>query len=221
MERNSQPIVSIVVPLYNQERYLGACLRSILDQTYQNIEVIIVNDGSTDDSLSIARNWADKDSRIKLVDKPNQGVTLARRDGYLNATGDYLAFVDSDDIIHPKMLEVLHNLINSGDYDFSMVHGVMVEDKGLGYNHADDIKPIEEYLNSLNVELTQGQYDALVSFTYNLGLGKLKGSTLLKCVKAKQFKAASEQLAKWIYVNNKVSRGLINRRDKEKELFLS
>lgn len=85
----------------------------------------------------------------------------------------------------------------------------------------DDIKPIEEYLNSLNVELTQGQYDALVSFTYNLGLGKLKSSTLLKCVKAKQFKAAAEQFAKWIYVNNKVSKGLINRRDKEKDLFLS
>lgn len=85
----------------------------------------------------------------------------------------------------------------------------------------EDIKPIEEYLNSLDVELTQGQYDALVSFIYNLGLGRLKSSTLLKCVKAKQFKAASEQFGKWIYVNKKVSRGLIARRNKEKDLFLS
>lgn len=85
----------------------------------------------------------------------------------------------------------------------------------------DDIKPIEEYLNSLNIKLTQGQYDALVSFAYNIGLGRFKNSTMLRCVKAKQFKAASEQLAKWIYVNNKVSKGLINRRDKEKDLFLS
>lgn len=85
----------------------------------------------------------------------------------------------------------------------------------------DDIKPIETYLNSLGVTLTQGQFDALVSFTFNLGLERLKHSTLLKCVKAKQFKAASEQFAKWIYANNKISKGLINRRDKEKDLFLS
>lgn len=128
MERNSQPIVSIVVPLYNQERYLGVCLRSILGQTYQNIEVIIVNDGSTDDSLSIARNWTDKDSRIKLVDKPNQGVTLARRDGCLNATGDYLAFVDSDDLLPSHAIEILvENII---EHDVDVVLGSAIRKLG-------------------------------------------------------------------------------------------
>lgn len=107
MEQSKQPLVSIVVPLYNQERYLGACLRSITGQTYRSIEVVVVNDGSTDDSLNIAKNWAGRDSRIKIIDKPNEGVTLARRDGYLNATGEYLAFVDSDDLLPPRAMEIL------------------------------------------------------------------------------------------------------------------
>ena len=107
MGDNRSQTISVIVPLYNQERYLDACLRSITNQTYNNLDIIVVNDGSTDDSLAIAEKWAEKDHRIKVIDKPNEGVTMARRDGYLNASGEYIAFVDSDDWIKPTMFELL------------------------------------------------------------------------------------------------------------------
>lgn len=113
----SRPVISIVVPLYNQERYLDACVKSILKQTYSQLEVIIVNDGSTDQSLAIARRWEQLDSRIRIVDKPNEGVTMARRDGYLQATGDYLAFVDSDDLLPPQAMQVMMDLALEHDVD--------------------------------------------------------------------------------------------------------
>lgn len=136
-------MISVIVPIYNVERYLAACVDSILNSTYQNLEVILIDDGSPDGCGMICDTYAAQDGRVRVIHQKNQGVSAARNAGLKAACGEYIAFVDSDDIIHPKMLEVLHNLINSGDYDFSMVHGVMVEDKGLGYNHADDIKPID------------------------------------------------------------------------------
>lgn len=101
-ERTKTPMVSIVVPLFNQERWLNACLRSICEQTYQNLEVFVINDGSTDNSPAVANKWAEKDCRIRVVDKPNEGVTKARRDGMRLASGEYVAFVDSDDLL-PKL----------------------------------------------------------------------------------------------------------------------
>lgn len=85
----------------------------------------------------------------------------------------------------------------------------------------EDIKPIEKMLNSRQLDLNQNQYDALVSFIFNIGETKFLGSTLYKCLKNKQFKTAGEQFSKWVYANGKISKGLVNRRAKEKELFLS
>lgn len=99
--------VSVLVPLYNQERYIDACLKSICTQSYQNLEIIVVNDGSTDKSPDMAKEWAARDSRIKVVDKQNEGLTFARRDGYRVATGDFVAFVDSDDMLMPGAIEIL------------------------------------------------------------------------------------------------------------------
>lgn len=114
---NHSHTISIIVPLYNQERYLDACLRSITNQTYKNLEVIVVNDGSTDNSLSIANKWAEKDSRVKVLNKENEGVTMARRDGYLNATGEFMAFVDSDDLLPRRALEIMANHIVQHNVD--------------------------------------------------------------------------------------------------------
>ncbi len=117
MGDNRSQTISVIVPLYNQERYLDACLRSITNQTYNNLDIIVVNDGSTDDSLAIAEKWAEKDHRIKVINKPNEGVTMARRDGYLNASGEYIAFVDSDDLLPRRALETMHKHIVEHNVD--------------------------------------------------------------------------------------------------------
>ena len=107
MKQTSQPLVSILVPLYNQERYLKACIRSMCRQTYKNLEIIIVNDGSTDSSPQMAKDWAEQDHRVKVIDKQNEGLAFARRDGYLAASGEYIVFLDSDDMLTPKAIDVM------------------------------------------------------------------------------------------------------------------
>ncbi len=104
---DNQPLVSILIPLYNQERYFEKCIRSVCNQTYKNLEIIVVNDGSTDGSPNILSKWTSKDKRIKVVNKQNQGLPMARRDGYLNATGEYVCFLDSDDQLVSNGIEVM------------------------------------------------------------------------------------------------------------------
>ena len=125
---NNQPKVSIIVPLFNQERYFEACIRSICEQTYKNIEIIIVNDGSSDNSPSIARKFAQKDNRILVFDKQNEGTAFARRDGYLKATGEYLAFVDNDDLLPKNAIKSL--LFHMLDKNVDLVLGSVIKKLG-------------------------------------------------------------------------------------------
>ncbi len=111
------PLVSIIVPLYNQERYLDACLHSIGRQSYKNLEVIVVNDGSTDNSSSMAKEWSKKDQRIRVVDKCNEGATKARLYGFGLANGDYVAFVDSDDLLPEDSISILANEMKEKNVD--------------------------------------------------------------------------------------------------------
>ena len=102
-----QPLVSIIVPVYNAARTLSACVKSICDQVYRNIEVILVNDGSRDDSLAICRALASMDDRIRIIDKPNSGVSSSRNAGIESARGKYLQFVDSDDLLDKNATQLL------------------------------------------------------------------------------------------------------------------
>jgi glycosyltransferase involved in cell wall biosynthesis len=100
-------LISIIVPIYNAEKYLADCVESILSQTYENLEVILINDGSTDNSLKICNYYKSVDNRIVLIDKPNEGVSSARNHGIEIAKGEYIGFVDSDDFIKTNMYEFL------------------------------------------------------------------------------------------------------------------
>ena len=100
-----KPEISIIVPIYNVEGYLERCLNSLLEQTFHNIEIIAVNDGSTDSSLSILRKYAQKDWRIKVIDQPNAGVSAARNVGIKVADGNFIGFVDPDDWVDKEMYE--------------------------------------------------------------------------------------------------------------------
>lgn len=100
-------MISVIVPVYNVERYLEECLNSIQNQTYNNIEVILVNDGSTDNSAVICEKYCEQNNRFKLINQENQGQSAARNKGVEASTGEYIAFVDSDDIIQRNYLEKL------------------------------------------------------------------------------------------------------------------
>ncbi len=115
--------VSIIVPVYNQEKYLGQCIESIVRQTYSNFECILVDDGSTDNSPRICDEFAKKDSRIKVIHKANQGVSSARKDGYELATSEYICFVDSDDFLADDFVKVMiEKMIETGSDVCSCSH---------------------------------------------------------------------------------------------------
>lgn len=109
---NKQELVSIVVPVYNVEDYLGYCVESLVNQSYQNIEIILVNDGSTDNSRERAQSWVDRDKRVKLFDKPNGGLSDARNFGVEKASADWIVFCDSDDYYDSIAIDYLMGLQN-------------------------------------------------------------------------------------------------------------
>lgn len=101
-------LVSIIVPVYNTEKYLQECVESICKQSYKNLEIIIINDGSTDSSGKICDEFARKDSRIQVIHKKNEGVSVARNIGLEIAQGQYIGFIDSDDLCEPRLYEKLY-----------------------------------------------------------------------------------------------------------------
>lgn len=111
--------VSIIIPIYNSDKYLKKCLDSILNQTYKNIEIILVNDGSTDNSLNICKEYKEKDNRIKIINNTNHGVSYSRNCGIKIANGDYIVFVDSDDTVDENYINFLM-LANKND-NFDLV----------------------------------------------------------------------------------------------------
>lgn len=101
----SEVLVSVVLPIYNVEKYLDRCVNSIINQTYKNLEIILVDDGSPDNCPTMCEEWKKRDERIKAVHKPNAGLGMARNTGIENATGDYICFIDSDDFIDADTIE--------------------------------------------------------------------------------------------------------------------
>lgn len=121
-------MISVIVPAYNVEDYIEATIRSILNSTYGDFELIIVDDGSTDRTAELCDGWALSDKRISVIHQVNTGVAGARNKGLYASRGDFITFVDSDDVIHPAMLDVLIGAISIGDYDMSMVLNKRVEE---------------------------------------------------------------------------------------------
>lgn len=115
-----RPIVSVVVPIYNVEKYLRKCIESLLNQTLCEIEIILVNDGSTDQCGAICHGYAEMDKRIQVIDKNNGGISSARNVGLAAAKGEYVSFVDSDDWIDSEMLETLVNSAKAKQADITI-----------------------------------------------------------------------------------------------------
>ena len=121
-------LISVIVPVYNTEKYIEKCVMSILNQTYKNLEIILIDDGSTDNSPQICDSLAEKDNRITVIHQPNGGVSSARNIGLDNTHGDYITFVDSDDYIAPNMIEFLSE--NIGDTNIAMCGYTSVDENG-------------------------------------------------------------------------------------------
>lgn len=117
VEINNNPLISIIVPVYKVEKYLSRCIESILNQTYKNIEIILVDDGSPDNCPQICDVYSKIDSRIKVIHKENGGLSKARNTGLDIATGEYIAFVDSDDYIEEDMYEVMLSKLKENNAD--------------------------------------------------------------------------------------------------------
>lgn len=149
----NMPLISVIVPVYNTGQFLGKCLDSILGQTYSNIEIILINDGSSDNSLTVAEQYVSKDKRIRLFNQENQGIMSVRIKGIEQAKGEYIGFVDSDDWIEPDMYVKLMGYMLQYDCDLvtsdAKIHrpdgtfliGYDNYAKGLYTNLARDIYP--------------------------------------------------------------------------------
>ena len=152
-----QELISIIVPVYRAEKYLADCLNSLIHQKYQNIEIILVVDGSPDNSLAICREFASRDSRIVVVDQENQGVSAARNHGIELATGKYVIFVDSDDYIALDYLTVLYRDLVEHDVDVAccdlveIVNGQRAENQLIRIRSNRRIGTEEELYESLTL----------------------------------------------------------------------
>lgn len=130
-------LVSIIVPIYNTEAFLPKCLDSLRNQTYPEIEIILVNDGSTDSSLQICNHYAQKFSNISVINQMNKGVSAARNQGIKAARGEYITFVDSDDELCPEAVEIMYRIIT--DWSADIVSAAMIGDKYPEINEDDTL----------------------------------------------------------------------------------
>ena len=141
-----EDLISIIIPVYNVEKYLSKCLDSVANQTYKNLEIILINDGSKDNSLQICQEYKNKYSNIKLINQENSGIAVVRNIGLKEANGEYIAFIDSDDYIDADMIEKLYFSCKQNNSDISCC-GVYYEDEKGNYYLKNIFEQPQEYSN--------------------------------------------------------------------------
>ncbi|PMC81597.1 glycosyl transferase family 2 [Anaerococcus hydrogenalis] len=130
--------ISVIVPIYKVEKYLDRCVKSLINQTYKNVEIILVDDGSPDNCPEMCDDYAIKDSRIKVIHKENGGLSDARNVGIEKSTGSYIAFVDSDDWVKKIFIEELYNNIKKENADISIIGYTLIWDSGKKITYGDN-----------------------------------------------------------------------------------
>ncbi|PJM74324.1 glycosyl transferase family 2 [Bifidobacterium primatium] len=163
----SAPLISVIVPVYKVEQYLADCVASIVNQTYRNLEIILVDDGSPDRCPELCEQWTERDDRIRTVHKANGGLSSARNAGLDVAKGDYIAFVDSDDTIEPDMIETMHRWIREHDgVDVAMCGTVKVFDDG-HEDHIDAALPNKVFTRANALRSFLYHYERMASAVWN------------------------------------------------------
>lgn len=155
-----EEVISIIVPVYNVEKYLDRCIKSIVNQTHSKLEIILIDDGSTDKSGEICDNWSKIDSRIKVIHQQNSGVSAARNAGLKNVHGKYIGFVDSDDYIKNDMYEFLYKNIIEKNVQIAIC-GTFYEKNGkISYNKIAEEEKILSKEDALLTLFGEGKYGA-------------------------------------------------------------
>ena len=149
---------SIIIPVYNVYDYLDKCLKSVLEQTYKNFEVIIVNDGSPDNSYEIIDKYQKLDKRFKGYKKNNGGLSSARNYGLKYVTGDYVIFIDSDDYIANSLLEKLNDVLNKEKVDIVRYNALVCDMNGEVLSKSNDIEYLNEKVDNVILELTRRDF---------------------------------------------------------------
>ncbi len=213
-------LVSIIVPVYNTSKYLEKCLYSLINQTIKNIEIIVVNDGSTDNSLEIINKISKEDERIKVYSKKNGGLSSARNYGIEKSTGKYIGFVDSDDYVREDMYEILKKNLEDNSADMSICRWYLVENE---IKRECNFKTENIVLNSedtINVLLSHSSFDNfIVTKLYKRELfddirfdeGKLLEDLLImyKLInKSRLISLCSEPLYYYVQRNNSITNNL-------------
>ncbi len=170
-------LISVIIPVYNVEAYLPRCLDSVIQNTYRNLEIICVDDGSTDGSPEILRDYAQRDARITLITKENGGVSSARNAGLDRISGDYIAFVDSDDAIHPQHFEILRGIqkLSGADIAVSQIQRI--------FDDHDAIEMSDFMLSKNDIELLQYQQATKRATLHLVCTSKLYPSNAIKHVR--------------------------------------
>lgn len=157
----NKPSISIIIPIYNSELYLKDCLDSVCNQTLKDIEIICVNDGSTDLSLNIIHNYSCIDKRIKIITQSNLGVSAARKNGVLQASAEYIGFIDSDDYIEEDYFEKLYNIASFENSDITVTGNL---------KEFDEKKMIKRILLKYNYKKNLNDIDRCKLFVIQTGL---------------------------------------------------
>ena len=144
-------LISVIIPVYNVEPYLHKCINSVLNQTFQNFELILVDDGSTDNSGIICDEYAHKDERIKVIHQKNAGQSAARNNGFEISKGEYICFLDSDDWFSDNALEIFYNLVKNNNVDMGMIKIVSTSDENIAFYGTNKtiIMPLNDCLNNI------------------------------------------------------------------------
>ena len=156
----NEPLISVIVPVYNVDEFLDACLQSIVDQSYSRLEILVVDDGSTDGSGDKCDRWAERDERIRVIHQPNGGLSSARNTALDAMSGDWVIMVDSDDVLHPDAASTLLDAIRREHADIVVGDYVVIYDDERPKWPADTASHGTAY----------GQHDALLAVFYQQGL---------------------------------------------------
>lgn len=174
------PLVSVIMPVYNVAEFVAEAIKSVLSQTYSNIEFLIIDDGSSDKTNEICVDYEEQDNRIRVIRQKNAGAAAARNHGMREARGEYILFMDSDDTMHPQAIEILYNILMENKVSMAMINFLEVEKTHTSWEKVER-KPIELFSQEKIMDiLCSGKENLKLRLLLTVPWGKLYHYTLLK-----------------------------------------
>lgn len=191
--------ISIIVLTYNVGNYLRSCLDSIIEQTYQNLEILLVDDGSTDDSIAICEEYRQKDDRIRVIQEKNSGAGPVRNLGVSVATGDYVMFIDGDDTLDSHIIMTLYQQLQHDNADIACCLFYRIDDDGLFYFYSDPHNPEHSALEGCcsSTEWLKNETRPVIGQIFYQAWGKLFKKSLFKNIEYPDHSYGDDALTGW------------------------